>query len=205
MKKQTTFCLIILLHILLIFSCSSEENPIITIATGSDGLIPLKVGNSWTYQSTIYDLDSNITFQGTYLQEVFASVVSENLTWYYIDREPEANQYPRYTNKEDGYYEKEYETDKVELKFKYPCSEGDSYLYGDHYINVLSTDTIITTTRGDFKCILYRLQFLDPGFPGLRYHIAEWFISPEIGIIRYYSYSPSYGGLLWELLSYILN
>ena len=68
-------------------------------------MIPLKVGNSWTYQSTIYDLDSNITFQGTYLQEVLASIVIDNLTWYYIDKEPEAEQYPRYTNKEDGYYE----------------------------------------------------------------------------------------------------
>ena len=205
MKMHNTICMIIISLVLFMFSCSSEDNPTITIASGSDGFIPLKVGNSWTYQATIYDLDSNITYQGTYLQEVFASLVIDKLTWYYIDNEPIAEKYPRYTNKKDGYYEIEYETDKVDLKFKYPCSKGESYLYGDHYIYVLSTDTIITTTRGNFNCILYRLQFLDPGFPGLRYNITEWFISPEIGIIRYYSFNPNSSRLLWELLSYNLE
>ncbi len=205
MKKQTTFCLIILSLIFLIFACSNEDNPIITIATGSDGLIPLKVGNSWTYQATIYDLDSNITFQGTYLQEVFASVVSENLTWYYIDREPEAKQYPRYTNKEDGYYEKFSENGIGELKFRYPCSKGDSYFFSDHYTNVSSVDTNVTTTLGTFTCILYRREYLDLFSNPPQSSVTEWYVLPEIGIIRTYYFIPSYGTYNYELSNYILN
>jgi len=204
MKIYNSIFALLLSGVLLIFACSSEENPIITIATGSDGLIPLKVGNSWTYQATIYDLDSNITFQGTYLQEVFASVVSENLTWYYIDREPEAKQYPRYTNKEDGYYEKFSQNDIEGLMLKYPCNKGDSYVLDGATIRVSSIDTNITTTLGNFSCILYRRQVFDYGGSG-QHFVTEWYVSPEIGIIRTYYFGPTYGTNNYELSSYILN
>jgi len=204
MKIYNTKFTLILSGVLLIFACSSENNPVIPIASGSDGLIPLKVGNSWTYQSTVYDLDSNITFQGTYLQEVLASIVIDKLTWYYIDKEPKAGQYPRYTNKEDGYYEL-YSANKIgELMFKYPCSKGESYFFSDHYINVLSIDTNITTTLGNFSCILYRRQFFDTGGSG-QYFVTEWYVSPDIGIIKTYYFHPWHGTNNYELSSYILN
>jgi len=204
MKKQTKFCLIILLVVLVVFACSNEENPVNTVETGSDGLIPLKIGNSWTYQATIYDLDSNITFEGTYLQEVFASFVSDNLTWYYIDKEPEAEQYPRYTNKEDGYYELYNKNEIGKLMFKYPCNKGDNYIFNGPTIRVSSIDTNITTTLGNFNCILYRRQVFDYNAPP-QYIVTEWYISPEIGVIRTYSFHPSYGTNNYELLSYNLE
>jgi len=159
-------------------------------------IIPLAVGNSWTYEITTYDSLGQLLDCDTSVETIGKDSVIDNETWYSISP-------IWFTNRVDGLWFNDIGFTEG-LLYKYPAQAGDSFkcdLCTDYKI-VQSIDTSINLGQGSFYCLKY-LSTVPWGDTSYSY------VAPGIGFFYQESYykindSTLYLGLKKRLILYNL-
>ena len=167
-------------------SCKDESNivnpPIETIE-----IVPLNVGNSWSYQTTVYD--------------TLGSVVSTTIDSFSVASDTLINGKKYFNlstsvlrwNNTVGFWMTT-PSDSL-LLYKYPANVGDEY---SNTLKVICKDSSIVIPKGTFKCY---------GYSGT---VAIDYVSPGIGLIKEEWFKNKFDGVKYlyqkqELLNYQLK
>lgn len=171
---------------LLLIGCK-DDNIIVNPPSEIPEIVPLKVGNTWSYQTTVYDTSGNIVSTTVDSFSVIADTIINgqkrfifstgvirwnNVFGFWITMSP----------------------DSV-LFFKYPANVGDEYGYG---LKVICKDSTIVVPGGAFKCYGYSVN------------VAIDYVSPGVGLVKEEWYKDKLSGDKYlyqkqELLDYRLN
>ncbi|HEY6907393.1 MAG TPA: hypothetical protein VI230_07975 [Ignavibacteriaceae bacterium] len=149
----------LIIYCFILNGCKNESNVIVPPIVTTE-IVPLKVGNSWLYQTTVYDTMGNIvssTFDSF-------SVVSDTLIngQYYFTLSTGVIRW----NDVSGFWMLA-APDSL-LLYKYPAEVGDTY----GTLKVICKDSLIVILKGTFKCY---------GYSGT---VAIDYVSPGIGLIK---------------------
>ena len=182
--------------LLLTFTSCKTDNPVDVNTPSTSVLLPLDVGNSWTFRRTVYNTDGSINYSDTITQKIVKDSSLYGFQWSF-----ESYEQILYQNDEQGlwiFYT------EPRLYYRYPSFRNVNFVQNFDTVTVISTDTLVTTPAGTFHCYHYRIDFNN--FP------INQFICPDLGFVNmeygYYYPTPPYGRLesyLWirlELLSY---
>jgi hypothetical protein len=156
-----------------------------------DVLLPLKVGNYWTYARLELDSTGNIidTVE-TFTDRVLAEKKLGNETWYYYGLlgRTDTSEAILYKNREDGLYICSRGAgdiiDSPHLFLKYPTAINDTFTSKYHFMKTLSLNENISTKIGDFPCIkYYGNRYPDEKFD---FGYELMYFTPGIGQIEYF-------------------
>jgi len=156
-------------------------------------LWPLKIGNRWEYISYVPG------GSGTGTMTVIRDTLIDSVKWFLNGRYV----YPWIRNKSDGLYG--YSNGSGLLLYKYPVSKNFIYWDGTDSVEVVSIDTLIHTTMGDFRCIRYKRPALQT------YSFRDEYFTPGVGLIQsvHYSFNTPSGqfGMTYKMVlsNYILK
>lgn len=154
--------IILVISIIFLFSACWEDStsPYIE-ASNKDVLIPLKVGNTWTYN---YEIDDGVLNQKTSMTtEVISEFIYNGEKHYRMQHinnstnQVLSNKFYM-INKPDGYYmiNDSGRTEPEIIKLNYPTFKGEVIVEEEYYkLYVEDTEYIYTTPMGKFKCIKY--------------------------------------------------
>ena len=185
------------------YSCTENSTGVIL---GGDNIMPLKLGNYWKMEHTLYDSFGNVFYIDTTSQQVVRDTLLNNVHLFSFG----SYKY-YYTNNADGLWDYIFNSSGNEehyLYLKYPCKAGDIYNYSitrpDAVVTVVSTNETVPIKAGSFSCILYRFDF-----PEIVAH-TNIYATPRIGIIKYEHFSrgdiaTSYKDIEEQLLEYQLK
>jgi hypothetical protein len=167
-----TFILVILSG----FGC--QDAPPTSSGGDSEVLMPLTIGNSWTYAVTGYDETGN----GLKTVELTLNVCRDTIiggeVWYDLD--PNVPFFG-FTNKEDGVWWCRPPIPQF-LWAKYPASVDDEWeIPGGVTGQVMETDALISVPAGEFVCIHYKIMSLTSD--GVVILHNYW--SPGVGWIKF--------------------
>lgn len=172
-------------------SCSEDSTSPFIEANNKDELIPLKVGNTWSYKGEVYHgMDTTFeNFTITVQEEVFYNNEKYfKLKYRFNDTLDEISPW-YYKNKADGLYMllDSGNNNSQFKKINYPTFKGDILEQDEIWkFYVEDMEYIYTTPIGKFKCIKYVHEGFADGYP---LHKICYFYSPGIGQIAVEDYS----------------
>ncbi len=173
------YLLIIILSTILIISCSDNST---NEVNSSKEILPLKVGNFWTYSRqkfSSYKRDS-VTFVDTVNYSVSSSINLNGENWFFMKFNSMVDEYI-YTNRKDGLwclYAKD--TNNIDLPsaklfLKFPTKNNDTTTIDSGTYKTINVDEYLSTQAGIFDCIKYsKIEFERVKNCGLYY-------SPNVG------------------------
>ena len=179
--SKSSLFLFIVTSVYLFSNCSETTEPELT----SNGLIPLKNGNSWNYILTSYDSSNVFLYDENQNSTVVKDTTFLNQSWFAYSDLPSG---VWYTNKSDGYWSfvkantGNVLNDTSVLIFRFPTQVGDVYGTADRPREVVATDENISVPAGNFRVIHIITTF--PTSTIYLLHSFEEFIAPQIGIIK---------------------
>jgi len=202
MKKLITNKLnLTLFGVLIMLICSCEES--IPIAEQKKPLFPLNVGNSWSYKGTYYESGNSETVQ----MNVVSSYTIDGINGFALNEYKKGYPISLLENDENGnLVEHFFDKDKLvhtTIFFKKNVQKGDTWIYKaaiytdsvnsmvyerieDLKATCITTDTLITTPKGDFHCIGFSYdQSMQANGD---YDTMIFYLSENIGIIKYLLY-----------------
>ncbi len=197
----------IIISLLLFSSCSETTGP----DYFSNGIIPLKISNSWNYILTSYDSSNAVLYEENQNSTIMKDSTFLNHTWYTFNDVPTG---VWFTNKTDGYWGFAkantglYQNDTSILVYRFPTQVGDIIGPDDSPSEVVSIDTTITVPAGNFKAIhIIRRYYSSTNY---LMDSFETFIAPHIGIIKVMQVGKKSDGTKFitfkkELVSYSLK
>ena len=165
--------------------------------------MPLKLGNYWKMEHTLYDSLGNVFYIDTTSQEVVRDTLLNNVHLFSFG----SYKY-YYTNNADGLWDYIFDSSGNEehyLYLKYPCKAGDIYDYQTGrppvVVTVVSTNETVQVKAGSFSCILYRFDF-----PEIPSH-TNIYATSGIGIVKSETFSKgnTYQDGESQLLEYQIN
>ena len=168
--------------LVLLLSCSECTSPELD---NLNGLIPLKMGNSWNYKFTDYDSSGTIVQTENQIETIVKDTTITNSIWYSYNYLPNG---VWFTNKTDGYWSfvkkgtGNIVKDTSTIVFKYPTNVGDVYGNVDIPKEVIATNEEITVPAGTFKVI-----HITTNYQSLNNYLLnsfETYIAPKIGVIK---------------------
>lgn len=164
-------CFIIALNL----ACKKDDS-VVNPGSYSGDIIPLAVGNQWTYNVYLYDSTGASRLLNTMSFEVFGDTMVNRVRWFRFSEFLCAN-------RGDGLHS--LDTSGQPLIFKFPTFAQDSFFVNDvvGYLRIAAIDTLITISLGTYRCYAYESRALiSPGaFGGSREII---YVSPGTGPIR---------------------
>jgi len=198
MKRIFTFIIIVVISFIF-FSCSYDKSTNPQVEDQIE-IMPLKVGNSWTYN--INQFNQNIIKKSVITEKITISYENENievyvLSWYTLvnDSLITDSVFYYYKNEDDGLYR--YYSNKKELIAKYPIEPNESWTIpgeteelGNGVIIIItlprsfecvSKNEEITTPIGTFECIKYvenSINLISPSY---------FYYCPGIGLVSFTS------------------
>ncbi|GBD87654.1 hypothetical protein BMS3Abin03_01588 [bacterium BMS3Abin03] len=179
--------LFFLLLLLAAFAGCNKEDNIVTPAAKTLEIVPLKVGNVWSYQTTTYDTSGNIISTSVDSFSIVSDTIINGRKTFIL-----STGVLRWNN-ESGYWVST-NTDSL-LLYKYPANVGDQY---SSDLKVISIDSMIVIPRGTFRCY---------GYSG---SVAIDYVSPGVGLTKEEWYKNKFNGVKYlyqkqELLDYQLK
>jgi len=180
---------------------SPTEAPAGVPTVAKDSIIPLNIGNKWTWQLTLYDTLGKP--YSTYLDSLrIDSAKNINSEHWCFPGHP----YEKlaFANLSDGCYYRAFDDTPGAsfLFYRYPARANDTYRAPSGVVSgyrvwivdtlesmtILSIDTTITVPAGTFTCYLYRRARKD----GV--HYFDEFLAPGLGWIRVVTYPEIWPG-----------
>jgi len=173
--------------------------------------MPLKIGNRWIGQITVYDTNGNVASTRRDTLAVYKSEVINGETWYYRTMSPavltvrngnpdtlifDTVQYA-FTNRSDGLYQYGFPPTCIA---KYPAKEGDTLFkraLGTFDTNsrfttvdlVRSTSAVIAVPGGTFNCYQYQTVSVQSlGGKEITTIGPSRYYAPGVGIVQYEYY-----------------
>ncbi len=171
----------VIISLLLFSSCSETTEP----DNLSNGIIPLKINNSWNYTLASYDSSNALLYEENQNSTIMKDSTFLNNTWYTFNDVPAG---VWFTNKTDGYWvfakanTGSFQNDTSFLVYRFPAQVGDIIGPDDSPGEVVSIDTAITVPAGNFKAIHIIRRY--PSSTNYLMDSFEIFIAPHIGIIK---------------------
>jgi hypothetical protein len=139
-----------------VFGCGDEPGK---PTDNNSELLPLKVGNQWTYAYTSFNSDGDSTHTEIKTYEIIKDSVYNGEKIYYLNRSDFLGLLIKgyFLNRNDGIHvlNTEHGAADPQILLKFPVdnnSEFDAYPYR---MKVGKADTTIATPAGEFKCIKY--------------------------------------------------
>lgn len=172
-NKKISIVLLIFFSIV-ISTCSESTNPILPPDTEPDELVPLKIGNSWSFKITTYDTLGAIDWIDTLTIFIKKDTVVNNVLWFLQGSNRTMLGQTGFRNDTIGHHVTNFES--YSITYPYPAEVGES-LDG---FTVTSKDSLIQTNLGKLKCYVYNRYFYDFSYNTI--------YSPGIGLI--YSETP---------------
>ncbi len=197
-------CIVVSAILLASCECSDDDQD---ESVNTDVIIPLAVGNEWTYlyTSSTYTDTLRIGITGSMTLDTGDRESRIAYLWSWFDFE--TGQYSDFSwlryNTEEGFHSaggiSPSDTLLLDyLQLKYPVSKGESWIYPDleyDYIEdewivndtleafCTAVDTLVSTPAGDFSCVEVTLCYLGTT-PG-EYYVQRFYYAPKIGYIGF--------------------
>lgn len=197
MKKYQILFIVILLQLM---ACSKKE-PL--EPEGASGIMPLSVGNKWTYLYTNYDDDGVGIDTTLYIYMKIAKAVAYgNEAWYEVSTEiGDYTSYTYYTNYSDGLWIKV--NDSISLCYiKYPCPLGDSYSFLGYQVQLVAVGVPVPVDlpAGDFSCYCYAMY--DTSYSA---EVNYAYYKYGLGLVKCEITENRIKKVTWELIDYSLK
>ena len=170
----------------LIAGCSKDDDDNNNDQNNQSGvLVSLEMGNWWlaAYEYNI----PGFTYQDTFECRVEEQVNISGDMYYLISN------FGYCRNGADGLYVFGELGDPISLWYKYPASAGDEYIAlgdvenEDYLVQVLSTNTVVTTPAGTFSCYRYKITGVEGSIH--EDYLSYVYGSPNVGFIKRYTES----------------
>jgi len=136
-----------------VIGCSDDDdNP---VSSQSNVLMPLDVGNSWTYRQITFQYPDNSSSISDKGMTISKDTLRDGETWFRIGDD-------EYINKSDGLHIMKYNFFGTygPIIYRYPATVGDAYnnpdIQGSSYITVTDLAKPINVIAGEFTCIGYK-------------------------------------------------
>ena len=181
----------VILVTIILSSC--EPAPERIIPAGE--IVPLKVGNQWTYKVKIFDEFGTVTDSSHETVKIMNEVVIENELWY-VDNDGNVQ-----TNRADGRWVR---SDVAYLVEKFPCKLNEMYRLIDTitFVRVRGVDEPVSVPAGRYLTYIY--QWMRNGFL-----VGDFYYTPNVGMVKSEKYMQRGGGVFLletkELISYALK
>jgi hypothetical protein len=198
--------------IMLLISCSDplgiEDNLRITYKRANN-LVPLEVGNEWTYKITYYDSTGLETAIKKITINVSEEIINNNNSWFVTDDSLKILTDALLSNRDDGLWVMADDTIKQEyIAFKYPAKLGDetiiNYINKDYgfpvYIirKILATNEKIEAQAGSYECVKYWDILYKMNGEVMYNPFAVYYFSPKVGLIRSVHYEITNLGTIYS-------
>ncbi len=157
--------------LLVLASCNKDST---SVTPGPvDGIMPLKLGNSWTYLGSGLDSTGHMVPMGNTMIKVVRDTVISGEHWYDSGE-------GLMTNRSDGLYIWERPTAPQYLMAKYPASENETFTTVDgDQATVVGTSTTTVVPLGSYVCYEYLIK--DHATGKTR---RALFVCPGKGVVR---------------------
>lgn len=183
------------------FLLGTVINPCVAKSDQRQDLVPLAVGNKWTFEKRVLDKSSSLETTKEAEAEVLEAKKIGSNTWF---RYRECGDDFWVRQGIDGQYEAEVsqsgdalQIDKQFLFFRYPVEQTpQTYQAGPNTIKVLADAQQVTIPAGEFSCCVYELS--DAG-GSIRMYVA-----PGVGLVKHRHEDKDQVKVM-ELTSYKLN
>jgi hypothetical protein len=191
---------IIVISIFIIISCNDNESNVVD----KNVLMPLKLGNSWTYKFT-YFKNGKAYSTTVYTETVICDSTVNSLNGFLTldsSLSVKNNNYNWYSNQSDGlhYWRRYTDTSFFLYSYKFPCKKGDIF-NGEFGVNTVeSINYEYKTETGTFICHKYVTRANENGV-----NTFYVYYCPGIGYIANEFYHDTTLMTRRELLSYKLN
>ncbi len=165
-------------------------------------IVPLKIGNTWSYNISDFDKSGAITTTHNIVYQVYRDTMINNEKWYCWNNVPYTNDW--WTNRNDGLWHLEINKGNnsysISQVYKYPIIKGNVY----NKTEVISLHEMVAVPAGIFDCVHIRVTLSD-----LRW-VFEEYLSPNIGQIKWSQNGINPDGSLYliywsELNNYVLK
>jgi hypothetical protein len=187
MKQVFNFRLLAVLAIIVFSSCSKKDNPIIPLPSPPSGkpkpLVPLAVGNSWTFRVTTFDTTGPVVWVDTLRFFIRADTFVNNMRWYLEGYDGVMPGPMGFRHDQAGFHETNFVGNSWD--YKYPAQPGQ---YSGIYV-VESIDSVLTTPLGDLHCYVYKYNWYGQS--------GRMIFAPGIGWIRTEVIGRTWGGTVW--------
>lgn len=143
-----------ILHLSFIFlsftfiSCSKEDSLILP-PNPQSVLVPLAIGNRWTYRVTWYDTTGHINLSDTLTFYIRGDTTVSGIHWYLQGYEGTMVGQLGFRNDAVGYHITNF---GAYYTYRYPAAVGETY----DGRTIESTDSLINTPIDTFSCYVYR-------------------------------------------------
>jgi hypothetical protein len=196
--------LLILLSSIIILSCSESTEP----DSSNPDLIPMAVGNKWSYKLTSYDSLGNVLYTESTSSSIDKDTIIDGTIWYgYEDgfngiwNINKTNGYWIFVKAFYGYSL----NDTTWMVYKYPCNVGETFGEADYPIQVVSKNEIISVPAGNFTTIHY--SFIFANYNNYLLISNEVYVCPGIGVVKSTQIGKKFDGTNYvvgksELMSY---
>lgn len=141
-----------------IMSCSKDNGP--TEPEIPPDLLPLRSGNTWTYQFSNFDSGGVVIDTSLYTTTLDHSYFLDSTEWFNF-----AFLFPSaaWGRRSDGYYMHDPRLPSPRLIFRYPASIGDKWtfstpMFPDFSCTLVRTDSLVMFASSSLKCMVYRLS-----------------------------------------------
>ncbi|MGB2868962.1 MAG: hypothetical protein WBD36_10955 [Bacteroidota bacterium] len=184
MKITAMFLTVLLLGL----GCSkSSDNPVSTVDDTSNQILPLQVGNSWTYNVMTYDTAGIGTFYALINMVVVRDTTIGGERWYIVSSSGSSG-VGIIKVKSDGLW---YHSAAGNfLGVKYPAADLSAFLLQSITVSVASNSASVTVPKGTFSCIKYGVtqgtSFFGPG-------PTDYYFSKGKGLVQINVYLTSGG------------
>ncbi|PKL85358.1 MAG: hypothetical protein CVV22_08080 [Ignavibacteriae bacterium HGW-Ignavibacteriae-1] len=153
------YSVLLILTFLVFVSCTETG---VNNGDNAKEIWPLKIGNSWTYNTYRYfssDMDS-LSFLITQTLRVSKKVTIMDEDWYFFESEGKMVKVAM-TNRKDGLWTIDFKdstkinVDSAKLRYKYPTKLNETYPSNSPAAITRSLNTEVVTPAGKFSCIWY--------------------------------------------------
>jgi hypothetical protein len=186
----------VLVMLTLLFACGKDNS---TNPGPTTQIMPLKIGNSWTFSRATFDANGHTVIIDTLTETIVRDTIINNERWYIaLLSSGDSSRTDLMTNRADGLWGRRY--DEAFIAINYPMAVGDTLGDDGLFMTLESDTTSITVPAGDFSCYNYHLF-------GSNIDIYNYY-SPGIGQIMLRIFDVEYNPYLKnkaELLSYHLE
>ena len=177
---------------------------------------PINIGNRWEYKAAGYDSLGNLEYEGNFSESFTEFIVLDNQPVYQIQsplyHSPACCQYKFFfQNNNDGVHFLTYYLGWIynNLVYKYPCSENDFFISGNHNDTtfVISINDTVNCDAGKFECIVYKnitKDFSDTTFIKILGY-SYTYVAKAVGKVKFESYWSNSIGIFYKSNEYSLT
>ena len=158
---------------MIIGGCGDDDSP--AAPSSSALLMPMAMGNTWTYASQEYDTNAQLRDSKTVINTVVADTMIKGERWYFLNNDRAT---PTKTTS-DGVYYWDMEANTARLYLASPAMVGSSYTKGNQRYTVSSPSVSVTVPAGTFNAV--QILATDSNIPSVSSLI--W-VAPGVGLVK---------------------